>query len=117
MSTIKLYSLAVFLVFTYCTTAQHADDIRVKYNNPDLVVTLGTGLWGAPIPIDYNDDGLIDIIMSCPDTPYKGLYYYQNIGTAEKPLFDVSKKLSDRAFKNIQASYANGELHVFRQEI
>ncbi|WP_167619349.1 FG-GAP repeat domain-containing protein [Maribellus sediminis] len=117
MRNLKLCNLLIFIVFAFCSTAQTADDIRVKYNNPDLVVNLGTGLWGTPIPLDYNNDGLIDIIMSCPDTPYKGLYYYQNIGTAEKPLFDVSKKLSDRAFKNIQASYANGELHVFRQEI
>lgn len=117
MRNCKINILVLFLAFTYVSCAQTADDIRVKYNNPNLMVNLGTGLWGTPIPLDYNDDGLMDIIMSCPDTPYKGLYYYKNIGTSEKPLFDVSKKLSDRAFKNIQASYANGKLHVFRQEI
>ncbi|WP_319501484.1 VCBS repeat-containing protein [uncultured Draconibacterium sp.] len=117
MRNLKFLNLAIFIVFTFCSTAQKADDIRVKYNNPDLIVNLGTGLWGTPIPVDYDEDGLIDIIMSCPDTPYKGLYYYKNIGTVEDPLFDVSIKLADVAYKNIQASYAKGELHVFRKEI
>ncbi|MGQ8337812.1 FG-GAP repeat domain-containing protein [Sunxiuqinia sp. A32] len=88
---------------------------RVGYNNPDLVVDLGTGLWGAPVPVDFNDDGLMDIIVTCPSTPYKGVYFYENIGTLSDPLFDVSKKVSDIAYRNIQASYVDNTLHVIRQ--
>jgi len=117
MRNLKFLHLVVYTLFIFCSTAQNADDIRVKYNNPDLIVNLGTGLWGAPIPVDYNKDGLIDIIMSCPDTPFKGLYLFTNIGTLESPLFDVPKRLSEKAYKNIQASYTNGELHVFRNNI
>lgn len=113
----NFFGLILLVLFSCTGVAQTPDDIRVKYNNPNLIVDLGTGLWGAPIPLDYDDDGLLDIIMSCPDTPYKGLYFYKNIGTLEEPLFDVSVKLSEVAYKNIQATYANGEIHVFRKEI
>lgn len=106
----------VFLLLTnYLVEAQTPDDVRVKHNQADLIVDLGTGLWGTPIPVDYNSDGLIDIIMSCPDTPYKGVYFYKNIGTLSEPLFDVSKKVSDVAPKNMQASYVDGGLHVISQ--
>ncbi len=114
---IILIVVIVLILANYVNQAQTADDIRVKYNNPELIVDLGTGLWGAPIPVDFDNDGLMDLIMSCPDTPYKGLYFYKNIGTLTEPLFAVSEKLADMAYKNIQASYANGKLHVFREGI
>jgi hypothetical protein len=114
---IILIVVIVLILANYVNQAQTADDIRVKYNNPELIVDLGTGLWGAPIPVDFDNDGLMDLIMSCPDTPYKGLYFYKNIGTLTEPLFAVSEKLADMAYKNIQASYANGKLHVIREGI
>ncbi|MGC3978072.1 MAG: VCBS repeat-containing protein [Paludibacteraceae bacterium] len=86
-----------------------------KYNNENLVVCLGVGLWGTPLPLDYDNDGLTDIIMSCPDAPYKGIYLYKNIGTKQNPLFDKSVKLSDKSFQNVKASYINGDLRVLRQ--
>jgi hypothetical protein len=91
---------------------QTIHETRVKYNNPELIVDLGVGLWGAPIPVDYDNDGLMDIVMSCPDAPFKGLYCFKNIGDKKSPLFDVPVQLSDKAYKNIQASYANGKLFV-----
>jgi hypothetical protein len=109
-----------YIIFSYLSLiaglylqAQTPDNIRIKYNNPDLPVDLGTGLWGAPIPVDYDGDGLTDILMSCPDTPFKGVYYFKNTGTKSDPLFDAPVKLSGKAFLNLQASYAEGKLHVF----
>ena len=114
-------SLILFLVLfgnVIVSVAQlKAEDARVKYNNPELIVDLGVGLWGVPMPVDYNNDGLMDVIMSCPDTPYKGLYYFKNIGSANNPFFDVPIQLSDKAYKNIHANYANGKLHVIAQGV
>ena len=53
---------------------QANDKYRLKYNNPDLIVDLGVGLWGMPIPIDYDGDGLMDLLMTCPSTPHKGIF-------------------------------------------
>ena len=48
---------------------------RLTYNNEGLEVDLGVGLWGIPIPVDYDGDGVKDLLVSCPDRPYKGLYF------------------------------------------
>lgn len=107
------------MIFLGCLVlhAQSGDDIRLKYNNPELIVDLGVGLWGYPMPVDYDKDGLVDLLMSCPDTPYKGIYYFRNIGTQSDPLFDKPQRLSDRAFTNTCVSYTPGKMHVFRPGI
>ena len=69
----------------------------VSYNNDDLVVDLGVGL----IPYDYDQDGLIDLLVNCPDIPMRGLFYFRNIGTLEKPLFDKSVKLTSVATQHL----------------
>ena len=35
----------------------------VPYNNPDLVVDLGVGLWALPLPMDYDGDGITDLVV------------------------------------------------------
>lgn len=117
MNTMKKYVFLVTITgFLLSSLAQTSiNDARLKYNHPGLVTDLGTGLWGAPIPVDYDNDGLMDILMSCPDTPFKGLYFFKNIGDRNTPFFDKPVQLSDKAYKNIQASYYAGKLHVITQ--
>lgn len=96
--------------------SQTIDECRIKHNQPNLVVYLGGGLWSTPLPVDYDNDGLTDIILSCVDVPYKGTYLFKNIGTKRKPFFDKALKLTDMAFQNSRASYENGVLKVLNQE-
>ena len=112
-----LNSLVIPLIFLTTVTgfAQSKDDLRIKYNNPGLIVDLGAGLWGTPLPVDYDKDGLIDIILSSPGTPYKGIYFHKNIGTLNDPLFDIPVKLADVAYQSTQASYVNDSLKVIRK--
>lgn len=74
--------IILFLTAMICISihGQANDKYRLKYNNPDLIVDLGVGLWGMPIPIDYDGDGLMDLLMTCPSTPHKGIFYFHNIG-------------------------------------
>lgn len=102
----------VFLFWMYSGSIIGQENIRVKYNNPDLPVDMGGGLWGTPIPVDYDGDGVMDIIISCPDTPFRGLYFFKNIGTADNPFFDAPQQISTEAYGNTQASYVNGKLYV-----
>lgn len=29
--------------------------VRLEYNNPELMVDLGVGLWALPMPMDFDD--------------------------------------------------------------
>lgn len=50
----------------------------LKYNNPGLEVDLGVGLWAYPIPLDYDQDGDMDLLVGCPDKPSQGTYFFEN---------------------------------------
>lgn len=84
----------------------------LSYNNENLTVDLGVGLWSFPIPYDYDGDGLTDLIVNCPDVPTKGLYYFRNIGTSDDPLFDRAVKLSGKATQHLCCSEYGGRMHV-----
>jgi len=85
---------------------------KLEYNNPGLVVDLGVGLWAWPIPTDYDEDGDYDLLVSCPDKPYNGIYFFENTdGNIKMPVFKPGVRIS-KAYRNIQPSYVDGELKL-----
>lgn len=86
--------------------------VALRHNDPKLTVDLGVGLWGIPLPVDYDRDGVIDLLVSCPDTPYKGLWFFRNIGTAKRPLFAAAIRVSEKGLNNIRLSEVDGEAFV-----
>src|SRR5471032_543477 len=85
---------------------------RIAYNNPGLVVDLGVGLWAWPLPMDYNGDGLMDLVVACTDTPYNGVYFFENTGQIDPatklPLFKPAVRLGN-AVASPQISYVDGK--------
>ena len=62
---------------------------RLQYRRSDLVVDLGVGLWAWPLPMDWDGDGDYDLVVSCPDVPFRGTYLFENPGGGEKmPVFE-----------------------------
>jgi hypothetical protein len=85
---------------------------RVKYNNPGLEVDLGVGLWAWPLPMDYDGDGDYDLVVSCPDKPYNGTYFFQNTeGNVKMPVFKPGARIG-RGYKHAQVSYVDGKPRV-----
>ena len=65
---------------------------RLKYRAPNLKTDLGVGLWAWPMPMDWDGDGDYDLVVSCPDVPFRGTYLFENPGTDGKQLkFPVFK--------------------------
>ncbi|MEK7753770.1 MAG: VCBS repeat-containing protein, partial [Acidobacteriota bacterium] len=60
---------------------------RVGYGRPTRG-RLSVGLWAYPAPIDFDQDGRMDLIVGCTDRPSNGIYLFRNIGTNREPLFD-----------------------------
>jgi len=56
---------------------------KLAYRNPGLVVDLGVGLWSWPLPMDFNGDGLMDLVVVCTGLPSNGVYFFENSGQAD----------------------------------
>lgn len=103
--------LIILLVSVMCTGSGAALE-RVKYNNPGLIVDLGVGLWAWPLPMDYDSDGDYDIVASCPDKPYNGMYFFENSsGNIKMPVFKPAVRIGV-GHRNIRPSYANGRIRL-----
>nr|WP_129732756.1 VCBS repeat-containing protein [Parabacteroides goldsteinii] len=110
----KCINFLFIFLFTGITLYGEIKDFSIiKYNNPDLIVDLEVGLWPIPIPVDYDSDGLLDILVSCTSAPNKGLYFYKNIGTKNDPLFDKPVKIGE-GMNTIYPSYKENKLHVLK---
>ncbi|MEM9986314.1 MAG: VCBS repeat-containing protein, partial [Bacteroidota bacterium] len=85
----------------------------LKYHHPGLHVDLGVGLWAWPLPMDYDGDGGLDLVVLCPDTPYRGLYFFENTAGPEvmMPVFEAPVKIG-AGLKNLQISFVEGVPHL-----
>jgi hypothetical protein len=71
---------SVFLALASFARAAEETLPRLAYNNPGTLVDLGVGLWAWPLPMDYNGDGLMDLVVVCSDKPYNGTWFFENSG-------------------------------------
>ncbi len=88
---------------------------QLSYNHPGLVVDLGVGLWACPVPWDADNDGDFDLIVSCPDKPSNGIWFFENkqgdTSQNKFPIFEPGRKLS-KTVHYITPSYVDGGLRV-----
>ena len=85
---------------------------RVAFNNPRADVYLAVGLWSWVVPADVDEDGNTDLVISCEDVPYNGVWYFRNTGdNLLNPKFEPAKRLS-RGVINVQPSWVDGKLRV-----
>ncbi len=107
MKKIYLLMLALLPVLADAATdlrPEHAAR-RLQYNNPELVVDLGAGLWAVPLPMDYDGDGDIDLLVSCADVPARGLHYFENDGSG---VFKAAVILDTEKRPNVTVSHVDG---------
>jgi hypothetical protein len=111
------FSISIsLLTFQTVASGQGLKEMIIKQNNPGLSVDLAVGLWAVPLPMDYDRDGRMDLVISCPDTPYKGIYFFKNIGTTSAPYFAPAVRLTDKANGNLKVSFVNGLPRILSPE-
>ena len=84
---------------------------RLAHNDPGLLVDLGVGLWAWPLPMDYNGDGLMDLVVVCTDKPYNGTWFFENSGQVDPqtklPVFKPAVLIGKSA-PSVGISYVTG---------
>ena len=93
--------------------ANAQDLVPLKYNHPGLVVDLGVGLWAFPLPMDFDGDGDFDLVVSCPDKPSNGTYFFENPGPAgsKMPVFKSAVRIGP-GHQFIRVSHVDGQPRV-----
>lgn len=85
---------------------------RLAHNNPGLLTDLGVGLWAWPLPMDYNGDGLMDLVVVCTDKPYNGTWFFENSGQIDAqlklPIFKPAVLIGKSA-PSVGISYVTGK--------
>lgn len=118
----KHFLLSQGMIFLTALTLQltsssgFADGLeKLSYNHPGLVVDLGVGLWAWPIPCDADQDGDFDLIVSCPDKPSNGIWFFENTtGPTSKnsmPVFKPARRISSTVHY-VMPSDVEGKLRV-----
>jgi hypothetical protein len=108
------FSLCALCALLFNPNDASAQDLTpLEYNHPGLVVDLGVGLWAFPLPMDFDRDGDLDLVVSCPDKPSNGTYFFENPGpTGEKlPIFKPGVRLGP-GHQFIRVSHIDGEPRV-----
>ena len=108
----SLATISITFTLFAQSIAMSADLERLKYNHPGLVVDLGAGLWASPLPMDFDKDGDLDLVVVAPDRPYNGTYVFENPqGKVKFPIFKAPRRIS-KGFTNVAPSYVNGRVRV-----
>ena len=95
-------------------TEEISNDIyQLQYQNPTLQVDLAVGLWASPLPMDYDNDGDLDLIVSCTDVPFRGTYFFENTSgeMAANTSFKAPVKIG-AGINNVTVSYVGGKPRI-----
>lgn len=101
-------AMFVVSVVAAAADAMPGDGTRVTFGVDGVVGRLAVGLYAHPAVVDYDGDGAPDLIVSSPDRPYNGVYYFHNIGTRKDPLFAKAERWGP-AVNDMTAADFNGD--------
>jgi len=105
----------LFVLLVFIPTVSGDDLVQLPYQNPGLEVDLGVGLWAWPIPCDADDDGDNDLLVSCPDKPSNGVWFFENTtGQTSQHRFPVFRpgKFVGRTVHYLMPSYGKTGMRV-----
>ncbi len=107
--------LLLFVPLIFIGAVSGDDLVQLPHRNPGLEVDLGVGLWAWPIPCDADGDGDYDLLVSCPDKPSNGIWFFENAtGRTSQHRFPVFRpgKFLGRTVHYLMPSYGKSGMRV-----
>jgi hypothetical protein len=103
----------ILILVLFFSVQLNASNLKqIKYNNPDLIVDLGSGLWAWPIPMDYDNDGDNDLLVVCNSRPHRCTFFFENTsGNVKMPTFNPPVNVG-KSYANLTPSYINGDVRL-----
>lgn len=113
MNCVRLNCAAILVACTPFLAQGEEDDLQpVRHHDSTLIVDLGVGLWAHPLPMDFDRDGDFDLLVSCPDKPFNGTYFFENkSGNIKLPVFEPPVRIGD-GFHSIRVSAVGDRIDV-----
>lgn len=85
---------------------------RLRYNSQGTC-DLKVGLWAFPLPMDYDGDGIDDMVVHCPDTPWCGTFLFTGTPSG---VYKAPVRLDAGRRWHVSSSQVNGETVVMTPE-
>jgi FG-GAP repeat. len=89
--------------------------VRLRHHTPGATTDLGVGLWGWPVPVDRNGDGLTDLVVVSSYHLKRGTYYFENTGRRDArgvEIFKPGVRLGDGRHNITATHLPDGRLKV-----
>jgi len=85
---------------------------KLEYGT-DGTCDLKVGLWCWPMPMDYDGDGIVDLVVACPGDPSHGTYFFRNPG-GTFPVFERPIRIAPVGPWNVSGQKIAGEQVVVK---
>jgi len=111
LGSLHVASVVALLIPSFTMAQQHQLE-RLRYHRADLIVDVGVGLWGQPIVMDYDEDGLVDLLLAWGGRPEPGVLRYERVESDPASILVKPMERASNFRRGLVTSFSNERWRV-----